>query len=582
MIFGPHHRRGIREIREQASHQRNISRIVALACVGLVAFGVITARLVELTVVQGAQNRTRADENRFFVRPISAARGVILDRAGEALTRNVPGTTLIDYPGDNAGPVEAENVRRVYPLASIFSHVVGYVGIVDAETLSGCQKSSGCALDSTSIVGKMGLEKRYDDTLRGRAGSELIEVDANGKFVRQLGQNPPISGKDLPTTLDRPLQEASTRALAPAGRRGAVVAIDPGDGAVLALVSSPNFDQNLFADDTDPARNDKIQKLLSDHDNLPLFNRAVGGEYPPGSIFKLVTASAGLSEGKVTSDTTIEDTGEIRIGDFRYGNWYFDQYGRKEGIIGLSRALTRSNDIFFYKVGEWLGPEKLALWARKLGLGAKTDLDTTGESDGLVPDPLWKERVMGERWFLGDTYHTAIGQGDVQVTPIQIGQMAAAVVSGKKCVPHIAIQATSRAYGEPGLRRATSQKENRCEDAGISDANRALILEGMVGACSNGGTAYPLFDWNAAAQKNEKPLVGCKTGTAQHGGEKAKPHAWIVVTGPVTNEKGNYQLDLESEKRIVLVVLLEDAGEGSTEAAPVAKEILEKWFEEKT
>src|SRR3989338_2231526 len=425
----------------------------------LITLGLALARLFELTVISGKENRVRADENRILVRPIHAPRGVILDRNGIALTRNVPSNRQIDFPGDDLGPVPIEEAARDYPFGSALAHIIGYVGEVSPEELG--------PLVAGDIVGKSGLEKQYDSLLRGTDGADLIEVDANGKTLRTISTQAPISGQNLAVNLDANLSVAALSSLS--GKKAAVAALDPSDGSVLALVSSPSFDPN------------DVAASLSDTENLPLFNRAAAGEYPPGSLFKLVSASAGLSENKISQSTLIEDTGEIRVGEFRYGNWYFDQYGRTEGAINITRAITRSNDIFFYRVGEWLGPQARADWARRLGLGQKTGVDLPSEAAGLIPDPQWKQRQIGEKWYLGNTYHMAIGQGDVQVTPLQVAQMAAAVLTGQKCQPQI--QKTEN----------RKQKTEECQDVGLSEQNRNLILSGMVGACSPGGTAFPFF-----------------------------------------------------------------------------------------
>lgn len=551
-------------------------RFLGVAVIMLATLGVLQARLVELTVIKGAEFRQRADENRILVRPIRAPRGVILDRYGKALTRNIPVTRRIDLPGDEFGEIEIEEVGRAYPYGESFAHVVGYVGEVSSEELKQrCDKQGifkECPLQPGNIVGKIGLEKQYDEQLRGSDGAQLIEVDANGKLIRVVGEESPIPGKNLTTTLDAMLQQAMTAALDT--RRGAAVAIDPVNGNVLGLVSSPGFDPNLFtqAEERDDG-SAELDRLFSDTTNLPLFNRAISGEYPPGSIFKLITAAAGLATGEVSSDTTVEDTGEIRVGEFRFGNWYFDQHGRTEGVIGLERALARSNDIFFYKVGEWVGAERLAQWARTYGLGSATGIDMLGEGDGLVPDPKWKERQIGERWYLGNTYHMSIGQGDLRLTPLQAAVMASVAVTGQRCRPHLA-----------------GDRKPECQAVDVSENSRGRILTGMMGACSPGGTAFPFFPWNSqesssSARPGWVPQVACKTGTAQHGGKETKPHAWIAVAAPITQptergvkQGGAPQLDLDNRKRIVLVVMLDSAGEGSYEAAPVAKQILATWF----
>jgi penicillin-binding protein 2 len=624
----------------------------------LITLGLVLGRLFELTVIHGQENRNRADENRILVRPIHAPRGVILDRNGIVLTRNVPSVREIDLPGDDLGPVAIEEAARSYPFGQALAHVVGYVGEVSPEELDECQfqktqntrnagepdiRSSGspsfpsvpektsCSLSPGDIVGKSGLEKQYDFLLRGIDGAQLIEVDANGKTLRTVSTQASIPGQNLTVNLDANLSVAALSALS--GKKAAVVALDPADGLVLALVSSPSFDPNLFQKTlirpSGSPSFPSVPDILNDKVNLPLFNRPISGEYPPGSIFKLVTAAAGLSENKISQVTLIEDTGEIRVGDFRYGNWYFDRYGRIEGAINITRAIARSNDIFFYRVGEWLGPQALADWARRLGLGQKTGIDLPAEADGLIPDPGWKQRHIGEKWYLGNTYHLAIGQGDVRVTPLQVGVMTASVITGKLCQPHIATE--SRTLGK--LRQSESQtigmsdsrklrfsgflnfrpsgapnlpgvpkinpvyagEQLECQEVGLSQKNRDLILSGMIGACSAGGTAFPFFSWNEkgltfadAKVRPLVPVVACKTGTAQHGGAKALPHAWIVVVAPikvpsegptlVDAKVGPLDLDLDSPKRIVLVVLVEDSGEGSAVAAPIAKQILTEWF----
>jgi penicillin-binding protein 2 len=564
-----------------ADRKHNYLPLGIMIIIMMSALGIILARLTVLTVFRGQELRRRADENRILIRKIPAPRGIIFDRNEKALTRNAP-------------------EGRVYPFGINSPHVIGYVGEVSEDEVK-----NDSSLNPGDVIGKTGIEKQYDKILRGIDGAELIEVDANGNLLGVLEDQLPQAGKDIYTYLDVDLQVAMNENLG--GRKGAAVAIDPVDGSILGLVSSPAYDPNVFQrtenkeqktenptkPDPAPQGNQQvIQQLLSDTENMPLFNRAISGEYPPGSIFKLVTATAGLAENKITRQTLITDTGEIRVGDFRFGNWYFDQYGKTEGEIGVVRAITRSNDIFFYKAGEWLGPDLLAGWAEKMGLGKKTGIDLSGEADGLIPDPEWKEKNTGERWFLGNTYHMAIGQGDVQLTPLQAAMMASAAVTGKKCQPQI--KKTENREQET----RNKKQEIECQDIELSDQNRNLILEGMVGSCGPGGVAFPFFPWNqsiegqtfneAIHQSNglsDYPAVACKTGTAQHGGAQTKPHAWIVVTGPITNDEGRgtkdegkYKLDLESKKRIVLVVMLEDAGEGSYEAAPVAKKILEKWF----
>ncbi|MEK7556358.1 MAG: penicillin-binding transpeptidase domain-containing protein, partial [Patescibacteria group bacterium] len=232
-------------------------------------------------------------------------------------------------------------------------------------------------------------------------------------------------------------------------------------------------------------------------------------------------------------------------------------YGRTEGEIDTVRAIARSTDTFFYKVGEFVGPERLAFWARKFGLGQDSGVDLPGEVSGLVPDPEWKLKTKGERWFLGNTYHMAIGQGDVAASPLQVNVMTSVVASGgKRCRPKV-VQVEQ-----------VDQVEQGCEELGIGEETLKVIRKGMLGACATGGTAFPFF--------NFEPSVACKTGTAQTVGENT--HAWLTAFGGLPNESGSGNFRINPN--IVLTVLVEEGGEGSRVAGPVAREILQEWFSE--
>lgn len=499
-------------------------RVVVFAVVGM-----ILARVVFLQVVLGEQQVMVAEGNRLERVLVMADRGVIKDREDRILARN------IDKGGE---------VVREYPYGEVVAHVVGYVGEAGEDEVK-----QGLVLGSK--IGKMGVERSEDERLRGEIGEELLEVDATGKRVDLIGKREAVAGQSVKLNIDAELSKEIGRILAEREEekgeyKGAVVVSRAGTGELLALVSWPSFDNNLFSGLPGEGKYKKVEEVLGDGERQPMFDRAVGGNYPPGSIYKLVTAVAGVEEGKVDRETTVLDEGEIKIDSYRYGNWYFDQYGKTEGEIGLQRALARSNDIFFYKVGEWVGVEKLGEWSRKLGLGRRTGIGLEAEGTGRVPDPLWKEKLTGERWFLGNTYHMAIGQGDLTVTPLQGNLMTAAVVSGKLCKPGLVV-------GEEG----------RCEDLSLSEVGREMIVEGMVGACSEGGTAASFFDFPVR--------VACKTGTAQQGGEEDDPHAWITAVVPAENSEGNRDDDYANG--VVITVLLEASGEGSAEAGPVATQI---------
>jgi penicillin-binding protein 2 len=324
--------------------------------------------------------------------------------------------------------------------------------------------------------------------------------------------------------------------------------------------------------------------LLNNPDR-PLFNRAIGGTYPPGSTFKIVLAIGGMEEGYVKSDTIVEDNGTITIGQFTFPNWYFLQYGKTEGPVDIVKALKRSNDIFFYKVGEWLGITKIAKWARLAGIGKPLGIELSGEAGGLVPDPTWKAGAFNtpadlsahnDQWYLGDTYHVAIGQGYLLTTPLQVNAWTNIIASGGKlCRPTIEKMKNEKL------------KMQNCKDLGIKKETIQLISTGLEEACATGGTGWPLFDFGIKQDENgvatssgtlTRIPVACKTGTAEFGDPKNRTHAWFTMFAPVPKEdipeSGNQKDVISGDPELSITVLVEGAGEGSNVAAPVAKKIL--------
>jgi len=483
-----------------------------------ISFLILWLRLFQLQTIQGAENRQLSQENRIKIVKIPADRGVIYDRQGEILVRNTP-------------------EGREYIYSEALAHVLGYLGEISEEELDGSVYQPG---DS---VGKIGLEKYYDQALRGKDGGVIVETDAQGGMVRELKKIEAQTGESLDLTLDLGLQEKVYQLLKEKNMIGAIIVSQASTGQILALVSYPSFDPNIFT----KSQEDKINKVLNDS-NQPMFNRAVAGLYPPGSVFKIVTAVAGLEEGKIDKSTLVEDEGVIEIErygrKYSYSNWYYTQYGAKEGKLDIVKAIKRSNDIYFYKVGEWLGIGQLADWAKYLGLGSVLGIDLPGEAEGLIPTPEWKKLNKTESWYLGDTYITAIGQGNLLLTPLQVHQLASIIASGGQfCQPHFLL----------------ADNGNFCRDLGIKKENLDLIREGMKQACEENGTA-PVF-------AGFEPQAACKTGTAEFGDPQDRTHAWFTVFAPV------------EEPEVVVTVLLEKAGEGSQVAAPIAKEILKYWFE---
>jgi len=537
----------------------------------MMGFLVLMGRLFELQIISGAKNRALAEGNRIKREVLPAPRGMIYDRQGKELVRNVPIYRVREKENEEdkedeeykvisreealgmEARGETENLRmdigRNYLYGKALAHVLGYLGEADENEVKSGKYKAG------DLVGRMGVEEEYNEILRGQDGGEVYEVDAHGNKVREIGKVEPIPGKNLYLSIDAEVSKVAYEALET--KPGAVVATEPKSGQVLVLVSSPSFNPN---DITSQSLTDKA---------LPFFNRAISGAYPPGSTFKIITSVAGLEEGKIDANTTWNDTGEIRVGDYSYKNWYFTQYGKTEGTINLVRAIKRSTDTFFYKVGEWVGPKKLSDWAKAFGLGQKTGIDLPGEVGGLVPSPEWKEKTGGH-WFLGNTYHFAIGQGDISTTPLQINIMTEVIANGGKlCLPKV--------------EKVTNKKDLKCQDLKLKELTLDLIKEGMKGVCSTGGTAFPFFDFQIpslpANESQHEPYtnsiekasaktgwVACKTGTAEFGDPQNRTHAWLTAFAPADSPE------------IVATALVEGGGEGSYVAAPVVKKVMEAWF----
>ena len=573
--------------RHISDSNRNYSiRSYCLPVVLILATVLIVGRLFFLQVIKGSDYRNLSDSNRTRTTPIHAPRGIIFDRSGVPLVFNIPGfreiagdkTKLLDKDtalkllSEGKTNLEIDSLRN-YPYKDVTSHVLGYIGQISEGELKQKEFSGYSGGD---LVGKIGIENEYEKLLKGVDGKELVEVDSMGKFVRELGQTDPISGQNITLTLDIGLQKAVYEA-AKDIQKGAIIVSSP-KGEILALVSKPSFDSNLFTmgesySVSGENQYKSVSQILLDSENQPLLNRAIGGTYPPGSTFKLVAAAAGLEDKIIDQNFTIEDTGILNLGSFSFGNWYYLQYGRTDGAVNIVKAIQRSNDIFFYKLAEMIGVDKLSQFAEKFGLGKKLGIDLTGEESGIVPTQKWKKDVTEENWYLGDTYHYGIGQGFLLTTPLQVNTFTQVIANGGTLYqPHL----------------LKNKHTNILSQNFLSTENVDLVRQGMVEACSVGGVAWLLFDFKvknsglAIDGKNflEAPqattsadfkdfrrvVVACKTGTAQHGTEETLPHAWITLFAPAENPQ------------IIVTVLSESSGEGSNIAAPIAKKILEDWF----
>ncbi|CAN5203668.1 penicillin-binding protein 2 [soil metagenome] len=564
-------------------HMRGFFLLVFL-CLGI---GVLFIKVFSLQLVHGAYYRDLADSNRMRTRVIHAPRGVIFDRNKIPLVFNIPGFRQVSKDtskiisreeslallAKGATNLEIDSLRQ-YPLHDATAHVLGYIGQISKDEL---QRDEYSTYQARDYLGKAGVEQSYESMLRGTNGKQLIEIDAMGKPTRTLGQTDPIPGQDITITLDSKLQAAAYEAMRTV-KKGALIVSTP-DGQILSLISKPSYDPNLFTmDESYKVASDssyqKLSQVLLDGDTHPLLNRAIAGTYPPGSTFKIVTAASGLQNKIIDEKYTIVDTGVLTVGTFSYANWFYIEYGRKEeGEIDVRRALARSNDIYFYKLAEKIGPAKLAEMSLKMGAGAVTGIDLYGEAKGIIPTETWKKAVIKEPWYLGDTFHYGIGQGFVLTTPLQVNTWTQVVANGGTLY-------------EPRLLQA---KKDSIKAKNILDEKTlGLIREGMIEACSPKGVAWPLFEFKvkntnlkidnkdifavegaSGSAEMRKVSIACKTGTAQHGGEQTLPHAWITLFAPA------------NKPEIVVTVLNESSGEGSNEAAPVAKKILEAWFGEK-
>jgi penicillin-binding protein 2 len=510
---------------------------------GLVSVGLIlSGRLFMLTIVEGSYHRALADGNRTVTIRTAAPRGIIYDQNDEPLTVNRPaykhqvsGTAIHQAQFKSISQDEALHLSRVqgervfydiareYTCGRACAPLLGYMGEVNASELQTPTYLMG------DVIGKSGIEKEYEVDLRGKPGMEVLEVDSIGKVIRVVGKEDYRAGTDVHLTINKQLQEKVYATFE--GKIGAAVVQVPQTGEILALVSSPAFDAN------------DIVASLAEPDS-PFFNRAVQATYPPGSVFKMAVVMAGIESGVIAPETLIEDTGEVKIGEYSYGNWLYHKYGRTDGLVNAEKALQRSNDIYFYRLGEKLGPKLMGEWASMLGFGKVSGLTFLHEAPGLIPSPEWKERVVGERWFLGNTFHMAIGQGDVLTTPLQINRMVGAI-------------ATGGVLCDPLLLKNQVGKQS-CQQLNLRPETVAVLTGGMVKACEPGGTGAPFFSF--------RPKVACKTGTAEQGGKGGMPHSWFTVFAPA------------EAPELVLTVLVEKGGEGSEVAAPLAKEVLDWWF----
>lgn len=461
------------------------------------------------------------------------------------------------------GVFVAKKAIREYKSADGLSHLIGYTGIVSKDDLK-----SSTEYYPSDRVGKIGLESEYEKYLKGTHGVDEIEKDSKGNVVKVLvseENRQPMPGDDLVLNLDMDLQEKTAQFLSSGIERaktivgpditgGVAAVMDVNTGGILSLVSFPDYNNNLFASSIS---NEDYQKLLNDPDK-PMFNRAINGVYPPGSISKIILASAGLQEGTITKNTAFDTPSAITIGDYTFPD------NKDHGYTDVTRALAESNNIFFYSIGggfsgdfvsiKGLGINKIKEYWEKFGLGEPTGIDIPGESSGLLPDPDWKQRVKKEPWYIGDTYHVSIGQGDLLVTPLQMLRATATIANGGKLLQP---QLVNKIVGSDG--KITKEFGPRVE-------RENFIRPDVIQTVAKGMRMVVTEPSGSAHNLNDLPVsVAGKTGTAQFL-SNAKTHAWFECYAPY-------------EKPEIAVVVLVDGGGGAAAiASPIAKDIVNYYF----
>jgi penicillin-binding protein 2 len=518
-------------------------------------------------------------------RPVTIATHILQDTAfliaQDAV--NLPGVSVVLEP------------IRDYPSGALTSQAVGYMGHVPEEQVAEYEAQGYAA---NAQVGLTGLEYSFENELRGTAGRQTIEVDVNGRKVRTIGEPAAaVPGHNLVSTLDLNLQREATTALQEAldsssgftkATQGTVIALDPRNGAVLAMVSLPSYDNNLFA----KGITDEAWKALTEDPNLPLFDRAIGGQYPPGSTFKIIMASGGLQEGTIGLRTRLGDGFDgVNDGVIWLPNEYFpfdrtkDQpfyswihkYGYGHGLVTIRDALAISDDIFFYELGggyrdfDGIGPQLIGQYAKAFGLGQATGIDLPGESRGLVPTPKWKRVNYAENWLTGDTYNMSIGQGYILATPLQMANATAAVANrGYLYRPQLVDRIT-----DSDGKVIRSLEPELIREVPVNPAHLDTVREGMYGA----------INWpQGTATKVKVPniTIAGKTGTAEFyrdDNHDLKPdrdakgnlptHAWFTSFAPYIDPE------------IVVTVFVANGGEGSGVAAPIANRVLLEYFRAK-
>lgn len=589
------------------------NRVVVGAVAIMLLICVLIARLYYLQIIQYDYHSTLSENNRVHVQPIPPTRGLIFDRNGVIVADNRPSFSLsmtreragnwqevldtivevLEVTADDRALFEKrmrqgrrpfepvpilfelneEQIARVavnqfrlpgvevvaqlvrhYPQGAHFAHSVGYVGRINEKELKTLDPVN---YSGTHHIGKTGIERFYEDALHGQVGYEEVETNARGRVLRVLKRTDPKPGKDIVLSLDIKLQEAAEAALG--GRRGAVVALDPRTGEVLAMVSQPSFDPNLFV----TGISFKAYAELRDSIDRPLFNRVLRGLYPPGSTIKPAVAIAGLDSGVVNASSRVFDPGYYQLPnyDHKYRNW--NRSG--DGWVDLDTAIMRSNDTYFYDLAHKMGIDRLSSYMNKFGIGQRVSLDMFEESAGLMPSREWKRATRRQAWFPGETLILGIGQGYMQATPLQLAQATALIANkGVWNRPHLA----KTIEGQPPV------DENPMDNIVLRDkSDWAKVTHGMEQVMHNArGTARKAAagaQYRIAGKSGTAQVVAIKQGEKYDRNklqERHRDHALFVAFAPADDPK------------IVVSVMVENGESGSGVAAPVVRQIMDAWL----
>ncbi|MDP7389974.1 MAG: penicillin-binding protein 2 [Pseudomonadota bacterium] len=604
-----------------------VGRAIAFFVVVVLCVCILVARFVQLQIYEHESYQSRSDKNRIQVQPLAPPRGLIYDTNGILLADNRPSSALgivvertdeLDAviaelreiialsdeqveqfheakkrarrPGeavviaDNLSDADIAalavnrhritgvevitQLQRYYPLGAIAAHAVGSVRRMTERDV---QQNDEAAYRATQFIGKRGVEAYYEEALHGRPGFQQVETDAHGRIRKVIDSDPPTVGKNLTLHLDARLQQAAVDALGE--QRGAIVAIDPKTGGVLALVSKPSYDPNQFI----VGMTDAQFQALSGSVYVPLFNRATNGQYAPGSTFKPVVGLAGIASGAMQWDTQIDDNGSFRLPggerEYRDWSWTVDNSGG-QGVVDLRRAIYRSSNVYFYDVASRLDVNYLAGFAEGFGFGRNLAVDISDASRGLVPDPEWKLGAKGEKWYQGDSVNMGIGQGDLLVTPLQIATYVAMIANGGKTVrprmvkgPEAAPVSDAASYEPTHLTSLTDDDWLRL----IASMEDVVHLGGQ--GFRGNGTAWAYIgqdiSYRMAGKSGTAQVVEIRQGEEYNEEELSefrRKHAWFMAFAPV------------DDPQIALAVLVENGGGGSSVAAPVARKVVDAYL----